>query len=107
MARCRQISDSIKEVFGEAKESGIEVKALKALVKRRVLETQIEALPSEFDEEETAQFEALVDAFGADTPFGQLMASRAARQEPEPWDEPQPARKGRGRAKAAEMAGAA
>ena len=103
MARCRVIADDIKEVYGEAKSKGIEVKALKALVKRRTLEGQIAALPAEFDIDEQAQYQALAEAFG-DTPFGRHMAAKATGQpEPDPWeqderpDEEHLAKVGRGR----------
>ena len=76
MARCRVIAEDIKEVYGEAKDAGIEVKALKALVKRRTLEGQIAALPAEFDIDEQAQYQALAEAFG-DTPFGRMAKQKA------------------------------
>jgi hypothetical protein len=47
------------------------------LIKRRKLERQIAALPSDFDVDESAQYSALAEAFG-DTPFGDHARARAA-----------------------------
>jgi hypothetical protein len=53
-------------------------------VKRRKLERRIDALPSEFDVDESAQYSALAEAF-AGTPFGDFAAARAgAAAEPAP-----------------------
>jgi uncharacterized protein (UPF0335 family) len=76
MSRCRFLRDKRKHVFGAAKDDGIQVKPLKAVVKRRKYERKIEALPSEFDIDESAQYEALAEAF-AGTPFGDFAAERA------------------------------
>jgi uncharacterized protein (UPF0335 family) len=78
--RCRVLRDKRKDVFGAAKDDGIQIKPLKAAVKRRKYERKIEALPSDFDIDETAQFEALVAAF-AGTPFGDFAAARAGAAE--------------------------
>jgi uncharacterized protein (UPF0335 family) len=76
MAKCRTLRSSRKDVFGDAKGAGIAVKALKALVKRRELESKIAGLPSDFDIDESAQYAALASAF-AGTPFGDFAAARA------------------------------
>lgn len=76
MARCRPLRDARKDVFGAAKDAGIQVKPLKAVIKRRKHEREIEALPSEFDIDESAQYQALAEAF-AGTPFGSFAAERA------------------------------
>jgi uncharacterized protein (UPF0335 family) len=84
--RCRVLRSIRKEVYGEAKRAGIAVAPLKAIVKRRKLERRIDALPSEFEIDEAAQYEALAAAF-AGTPFGDFAASRAdngAAAEPAP-----------------------
>jgi uncharacterized protein (UPF0335 family) len=86
MSRCRVLRDKRKDVFGAAKDDGIAVKPLKAIVKRRKLERRIDALPSEFDVDESAQYSALAEAF-AGTPFGDFAAERAdngAAAEPAP-----------------------
>ena len=76
MATCRTLRSKRKAVFGEAKSAGIAVQPLKAIVKRRKLESKIAELPSEFDVDESAQYEALAEAF-AGTPFGDFAAARA------------------------------
>jgi uncharacterized protein (UPF0335 family) len=76
MATCRTLRSRRKDVFGDAKGAGIAVKPLKAVVKRRKLENKIAGLPSEFDIDESAQYEALAAAF-AGTPFGDFAAERA------------------------------
>lgn len=76
MARCRPLRDARKDVFGAAKDAGIQVKPLKAVIKRRKHERAIEALSSDFDIDESAQYHALAEAF-AGTPFGNFAAERA------------------------------
>jgi uncharacterized protein (UPF0335 family) len=76
MATCRTLRSKRKGIFGDAKDAGIAVKPLKAVVKRRRLESKIAGLPTDFDIDEAAQFEALAEAF-AGTPFGDFAAERA------------------------------
>jgi uncharacterized protein (UPF0335 family) len=76
MSRCRVLRDKRKDVFGDAKDAGIAVKPLKAVVKRRKLENKIAGLPSDFDIDESAQYSALASAF-AGTPFGDFAAAQA------------------------------
>jgi len=76
MATCRTLRSKRKGVFGDAKDAGIAVKPLKAVVKRRKLENKIAGLPSDFDIDETAQYSALASAF-AGTPFGDFAAAQA------------------------------
>jgi uncharacterized protein (UPF0335 family) len=77
-AKCRTLRSNRKDVFGDAKDVGIAVKALKAVVKRRELESRIAGLPSDFDIDESAQFKALVEVF-AGTPFGEHVKEQAAK----------------------------
>jgi uncharacterized protein (UPF0335 family) len=101
-ATCRTLRSKRKDVFGDAKDAGIAVKPLKAVVKLRKLENKIDALPDDFDIDESAQFSALAQAF-AGTPFGDFAASRAHAAEEDGGEEaPRPdeeylARIGRGR----------
>ena len=103
MATCRTLRSKRKDVFGDAKSAGIAVKPLKAVVKRRKLESKIAGLPVDFDIHETAQYSALASAF-AGTPFGQFAQARAQasnggdlRPDPEPRaDEEYLAKFGRG-----------
>jgi uncharacterized protein (UPF0335 family) len=76
MATCRTLRSRRKDVFGDAKDAGVAVKPLKAVVKRRKLENKIAGLPSEFDIDESAQYSALASAF-AGTPFGDFAAAQA------------------------------
>jgi uncharacterized protein (UPF0335 family) len=78
MSRCQALRHQRKDVFGAAKDDGIAVKPLKAIVKRRKLERRIEALALDFDEnvDELAQYSALAEAF-AGTPFGDFAAAQA------------------------------
>lgn len=80
MSRCRVLRDKRKDVFGAAKDNGIAVKPLKAVVKRRKLENKIAGLPSDFDIDKSAQYEALAAAF-AGTPFGDFAHARAHANE--------------------------
>jgi uncharacterized protein (UPF0335 family) len=89
MSRCRVLRDKRKDVFGAAKDDGIAVKPLKAIVKRRKLERRIDALPSEFEIDEAAQYEALAAAF-AGTPFGDFAAARAHADDGDAKEAPRP-----------------
>jgi uncharacterized protein (UPF0335 family) len=105
MSRCRVLRDKRKDVFGAAKDDGIQVKPLKAVVKRRKLENKIAGLPSDFDIDESSQYAALAEAF-AGTPFGDFAAARGgaaekvngAEEAPRP-DEEHLQKIGRGRGK--------
>lgn len=74
MARCKAIRDDIKEVYTEAKDADLPIKALKQIVKYRDLERKQEALAEEMEGDEGAyDYEMLVAALGtlSDTPLGQ------------------------------------
>ncbi len=74
MAECKVVREDIKEIYGEAKDHGISVKALKALVEYRVLEKKQAKLAEDFDIEEQAAYSQLVSALG---PLGFAAAQRA------------------------------
>lgn len=76
MAACKELRADIKEVVKEAKGAGINAKALKGIIKQRKLQRKIDAIDTEFDLDESAQFDALALAFG-DTPFGRHAKERA------------------------------
>jgi uncharacterized protein (UPF0335 family) len=82
-ARCKLIHADIKEVYKEAKNDGVPVKALKGLVKYRALEKKQAAIGDGFDLDEAAEFEQLIDALGD---LG-IAAARAAGYAPEEDDE--------------------
>jgi hypothetical protein len=65
MARCKGVRADIKSTLTAAKDAGINMRALKAIIKRRALEKKIYKIPADFDEDETTIYEQLVDAFGA------------------------------------------
>jgi uncharacterized protein (UPF0335 family) len=83
MAKCVPIHEDIREVYGEAKENGIAVKALKGLIKWRSLEKKQAAIGDDFaDVDEKAVFDHLVEALG---PLG-FAAAVAAGYRDEPDD---------------------
>jgi uncharacterized protein (UPF0335 family) len=77
MDQCKGLNEDVKEIYGEAKESGIAVKALKGVVKQRKMLKKMDAIDANFDIDEQAQFEALAIAF-AGTPFGEHAKARAS-----------------------------
>ncbi len=70
----KSLADDIKDVFAEAKGSGFDVKALRAVLKRRAANADKLA-------EHEAIVETYMNALGvlADTPLGQAAISRVAR----------------------------
>jgi uncharacterized protein (UPF0335 family) len=65
MANCRPIHEDVREVYGEAKEHGIPVKALKGLIKWRELEKKQAGIGADFaDLDEKASYDQLVEALG-------------------------------------------
>lgn len=76
MAECKERKDDIKEIYKEAKEAGISVRALKRVVRQRELQKKIAALDEGLDIDDQSQFEELSAAFG-DTPMGQYAKRRA------------------------------
>lgn len=67
----KQTADDIKDVYAEAKSNGFDVKALRAIVKRRKQDKEKLA-------EHEAQVETYMHALGmlADTPLGQAALAR-------------------------------
>jgi uncharacterized protein (UPF0335 family) len=74
MAACKVVREDIKEIYGEAKDHGVPVKALKGLVEYRTLERKQAKIGDGLDIDEGAAYEQLVDALG---PLG-IAAARAA-----------------------------
>lgn len=65
MNSCKAVREDIKEIYGEAKDKGVAVKALKGLVRYRQLERKQAAIAAGFDDlDEAADFDALVDQLG-------------------------------------------
>jgi hypothetical protein len=65
MARCKGVREDMKATFAAAKDANLNIRALKAIIKRRALEKKIDKIPANFDEDETEIYGQLVDAFGA------------------------------------------
>ena len=74
MAECKERAADLKEIYTEAKDAGIPIKALKGVVKLRSLERKIDAISDGFDIDEAAAYETLCDALG---PLGEAAAAAA------------------------------
>jgi uncharacterized protein (UPF0335 family) len=74
-AECRVVREDIKAVYGEAKDAGIPVRALRGLVKFRDLERKQDAIADGISEPDEAKiYEHLRDALGE---LGAAAADRA------------------------------
>lgn len=79
MAACKPIHEDIREIYAEAKDKGIPVKALKGLIEYRRLEKKQVAIATDFaDLDEKAAYDTLVETLG---PLG-FAAARAAGYTP-------------------------
>lgn len=90
MAACKAKREDIKEIYKEAKDDDIPVRALKGLVKYRELERRQAELAETIPDEEVSEFEMLVEALGdyADTPLGQAALDLAG--DGDDGDDPRP-----------------
>jgi len=79
MNECKGVREDIKEVYSEAKEAGIPVKALKAEIKTRQLDRRKEEIKAGLDIDEMSAFEQLQEALGglADLPLGKQALEQA------------------------------
>lgn len=64
MAEAKARREDIKEVYAEAKDAGVPVKALKGLVKKRELQRKADAISAGMDIDEAAAYETLCEALG-------------------------------------------
>lgn len=64
MSECKERRGDIKEIYTEVKDSGVNVRALKGVVKSRSLEKKLDAIPEGFDDDEAAAYEILCEALG-------------------------------------------
>lgn len=64
LAECKERNGDRKEVYGEAKEAGVPVKALRGLVKKRELQRKADAIPNGLDIDEASAYSILCDALG-------------------------------------------
>lgn len=83
MAECKERREDIKEIYEEAKDAGVAVKALKGIVKKRALEKKIAAIPAGLDIDEASAYASLVEGLG---PLGEA-AAKAAGHKPKSDDE--------------------
>jgi uncharacterized protein (UPF0335 family) len=63
-AECKEIRDDIQGLYREAKDEGHEPKALKGLVKYRMLGRKQDKIAETFDANERAAYDDLVDRLG-------------------------------------------
>jgi uncharacterized protein (UPF0335 family) len=101
MAKCRPIHEDIREVYAEAKDHGVPVKALKGLVKWRELEKKQAGIATDFaDIDEKASYDQLVEALG---PLGFAAAVAAGHRRADNGGDPRPAPKSEAAAPPAEQ----
>jgi uncharacterized protein (UPF0335 family) len=74
MAECKEVREDIKEIYVEAKDNGVPVKALKGLVRFRQLEKKQRAISAGLDIDEGAAYDTLVEQLGE---LGMAAAKRA------------------------------
>jgi len=74
MARCKAKREEKKTIYGEAKDAGLGTRPLKGIVKQRKLQRKIEAIPADFDIDESATYRELAETLG---PLGAAAAARA------------------------------
>lgn len=80
MARCRTVRESISGCYDAAKESGIPVKELRAVIKERTLLRKIEGIRGNLDDEQVETFDQIKHALGmlSDLPLGDAALKRSA-----------------------------
>lgn len=64
MAECKERRAYIKEIYTEAKDTGVPVKALRGLVKAREMQKKLDAIPDGLDIDEQAAYQTLIEALG-------------------------------------------
>lgn len=74
MAECKEWREDIKEIYTEAKDGGVPVKALRGVVKARALDKKLKSIGDGFDIDEKAAYETLCEALG---PLGAAAAKAA------------------------------
>jgi uncharacterized protein (UPF0335 family) len=72
MKRCQSIRDDIKLVYDEAKDAGVPKKELKAVIKTRAKQRELDALREDLEVDERDTYDMLRHALGdlADLPLG-------------------------------------
>ena len=74
LAKCKAVRDDIKAFYQDARAEGIEVKALKGLVKYRALERKQQQIADGMDEIEQRAYDVLIEQLGD---LGRAAAERA------------------------------
>lgn len=64
MSECKERRAEIKEVYTEAKDKGVPVRALKGLIKYRDLERKQNSIGDGLEDDDAAAYESLVEALG-------------------------------------------
>lgn len=84
MAKCAVLREDMADVYVDARDKGINRKALKAVIRSRVLERKKKAAVAKLDIDELSIFEQLSDVLGdfADLPLGEAALQATARAEP-------------------------
>jgi GapR-like, DNA-binding domain len=79
MANCKGPRGDIAEVFKEAKDKGLPVRAFRAIVKNRRLDRQMSSNVDRLENDDQASYDALVVGLGdfCDLPLGQAALRRA------------------------------
>jgi uncharacterized protein (UPF0335 family) len=72
MKRCQSIRDDIKLVYDEAKDAGVPKKELKAVIKTRAKQRELDALREDLEADERDTYDMIRHALGdlADLPLG-------------------------------------
>jgi len=84
MAECKERREDIKEIYAEAKDAGVPVKALRGVVKMRALDKKLNAIADGLDEDEAEAYELLCEALG---PLGAAAAKAAGHKSKNDDDE--------------------
>jgi uncharacterized protein (UPF0335 family) len=74
MTKCKHVREDITTIYQDARESGLEVRALKGLVKYRALERKQATIDDDFDEAEQLAYTQLIEKLGD---LGAAAAKRA------------------------------
>jgi uncharacterized protein (UPF0335 family) len=85
MADAKVIREDIKSIYAEAKDAGVTVTPLRALVQWRELERKQEALATDMDIDERAAYDQLVETLG---PLGAAAKKAAGFSEEQPANDP-------------------
>jgi uncharacterized protein (UPF0335 family) len=81
--RCEIIREEVKEIYLDAREAGLAIKPLKALIRVRELSRKQHAVRKKLDPDQLSEFEQLVEALGefAETPLGEAAVLAAGSAE--------------------------